>query len=317
MSQKQDIPVYLFTGFLESGKTKFIQGTLEDKRFYNGERTLLLVCEDGEEEYTPDQFVGNTTYVRYVEDEEDLSEGYFNRLYEELHFDRVLVEYNGVWMLDSLYQALPEEYVVCQEFLFVDTTTFLNYNANMRQLVFDKIKSCELVVFNRFPSGGDAMPYHKIVRAINRRCTIAYEDSDGNAQYDEIEDPLPFDKAAPSFTVEDQDYALWYRDLVESTDSYNGHTVTFKAQVQRSKELPNDTAVVGRPLMNCCAADTSFAGLVAVGIKQSGITNGCWVNLTATIKIQKHPCYEEPGPVLHVKKIDLTDALTDPVATFY
>ncbi len=44
-------PVYLFTGFLESGKTKFIQETLEDKRFCNGERTMLLVCEEGEEEY--------------------------------------------------------------------------------------------------------------------------------------------------------------------------------------------------------------------------------------------------------------------------
>ena len=46
MSNKNDVvPVYLFTGFLESGKTKFIQSTLEDKRFCRGERTLLLVCE--------------------------------------------------------------------------------------------------------------------------------------------------------------------------------------------------------------------------------------------------------------------------------
>ena len=39
-----DIPVYLFTGFLESGKTKFIQETLEDERFNAGEKTLLLLC---------------------------------------------------------------------------------------------------------------------------------------------------------------------------------------------------------------------------------------------------------------------------------
>ena len=45
------IPVYAFTGFLDSGKTKFIQETLEDERFNAGERTLLLVCEEGEEEY--------------------------------------------------------------------------------------------------------------------------------------------------------------------------------------------------------------------------------------------------------------------------
>ena len=53
MTQKlpMETPVYLFLGFLESGKTKFIQETLEDPRFNSGEKTLLLVCEEGEEEY--------------------------------------------------------------------------------------------------------------------------------------------------------------------------------------------------------------------------------------------------------------------------
>ena len=45
------VPMYVFTGFLESGKTRFIQQTLEDPRFNSGERTLLLVLEEGEEEY--------------------------------------------------------------------------------------------------------------------------------------------------------------------------------------------------------------------------------------------------------------------------
>ena len=45
------IPVYAFTGFLDAGKTKFIQETLEDERFNTGERTLVLICEEGEEEY--------------------------------------------------------------------------------------------------------------------------------------------------------------------------------------------------------------------------------------------------------------------------
>ena len=68
-----DIPVYLFTGFLESGKTKFIQETLEDKRFNGkGERTLLLVCEEGVEEYTPDSFASPNVFLELVEEESDL-----------------------------------------------------------------------------------------------------------------------------------------------------------------------------------------------------------------------------------------------------
>ena len=46
-----EIPVYLFVGFLESGKTKFIQETFEDPNFDSGDKTLLLICEEGEEEY--------------------------------------------------------------------------------------------------------------------------------------------------------------------------------------------------------------------------------------------------------------------------
>ena len=47
---KKEIPVYLFTGFLDSGKTTFIQGSLEDPAFNSGEKTLVLLCEEGEEE---------------------------------------------------------------------------------------------------------------------------------------------------------------------------------------------------------------------------------------------------------------------------
>ena len=43
MSEIKDVPVFLFTGFLESGKTKFIQETLEEKRFKSGESKLIIV----------------------------------------------------------------------------------------------------------------------------------------------------------------------------------------------------------------------------------------------------------------------------------
>ena len=60
LAESRQIPVYLFTGFLEAGKTKFIQETLEDKRFNSGERMLLLVCEEGIEEYEPEEFASPT-----------------------------------------------------------------------------------------------------------------------------------------------------------------------------------------------------------------------------------------------------------------
>ena len=213
--QARDIPVYLFTGFLEAGKTKFIQETLEDKRFCTGERTLLLVCEEGEEEYAPEQFADPSVLIRVIESQDELTVDNLARYVEETKAERVVIEYNGMWLLDALYAAMPEGWMVYQEFLFADATTFLAYNNNMRQLVYDKLKSCELVVFNRFTPAMDKMAFHKIVRGASRRADIAYENLSGQVEYDDIEDPLPFDLEAPIVEIGDEDYAMWYRDMSE------------------------------------------------------------------------------------------------------
>ena len=194
-----EIPVYLFTGFLESGKTKFIQETLEDPRFNDGSKTLLLVCEEGFEEYEVLRFADrDAVFLHVIEDEKELSPLKLNALVRQTKAERVLVEYNGMWKLSSLIRNLPEEWIVYQNFLFFQAESFLEYNANLRNLVVDKLESCELCVFNRFTSQLDKMQFHTIVRASNRRCDIAYESADGSVEYDDIEDPLPFDKDAAS-----------------------------------------------------------------------------------------------------------------------
>ena len=311
-----DIPVYLFTGFLEAGKTKFLQETLEDPRFNGGERTLLLMCEEGEEELSPDTFASPNVFVRFVEDAEDLTEENLRRWFLEANAERVLVEYNGMWLLDDFYMNMPERWAVYQEFMFADARTFINYNNNMRQLVYDKLKSCELIVFNRFDPSADIMPYHKIVRAANRACEIAYESADGKVKYDDIVDPLPFDKKAKLIDIKDNDYALWYRDLNEELPDYDGKTVRFKAQVALSEDLDEGELIVGRQMMTCCADDIAFAGLIAVGNTRADLENSQWVELTAGIVIAEHPGYDRPGPVLHVKELSPCAAPAEKIASF-
>ena len=313
----KQIPVYLFTGFLESGKTKFIQETLEDKRFGKGERTLLLVCEEGEEEYAPDQFAGKDTFIRVLESENELTRENLSRFIAETKAVRVLVEYNGMWMLDRLYNEMPEGWVVYQEFFFADAGTFLSYNANMRQLVYDKLKSCELAVFNRFNGTMDKMDFHKIVRGASRRADIAYEYVGGKVEYDDIEDPLPFDKDADVIEIEDRDYALFYRDLSEDMASYDGKTVRFKAVVARDKAMGTGTMFVGRHIMVCCQDDIQYSPLVCKWGKSDEYQNYDWVMVEAKIKITNHKLYQAPGPVLNATSITRAYQPTDPVATFY
>lgn len=314
---KEDYPVYLFTGFLESGKTKFIQETLEDKRFNNGEKTLLVVCEEGIEEYEPDQFSSSKVYIRTVESEEDLSKENFLKWSEEVKAERCLIEYNGMWMLDSLYAALPDDWVVYQEFMFADSTTFLAYNANMRQLVYDKMKSCELVIFNRFKKEYDKMEFHKIVRGASRRTDICYEDEKGDVAYDDIVDPLPFDINAPVIEIGDEDYAVWYRDLSEEGDKYENKTVKFKAMALFRDKLPEGSFVVGRHVMTCCEADIQFAALVCEYETKPELKDNSWITITARINFKNHKAYHKRGPVLTYIESFNCNPPNPEVATFY
>ena len=317
MSNRKDVPVYLFTGFLESGKTKFIQETLEDRRFCNGERTLLLVCEEGEEEYAPDQFADKNVFIRVINSQEELNAEALKRFLDETKSVRVVVEYNGMWLLDALYGAMPEGWMVYQEFMFADAGTFITYNANMRQLVYDKLKSCELVVFNRFNGSMDKMEFHKIVRAASRRADIAYEYVGGKVEYDDIVDPLPFDLNADIVEIGDDDYAEWYRDMSEEPKKYENKTVRFKCRALVRKKMPDHTFIVGRHVMTCCVEDIQFAGLVCQWDKADTVKDDTWIILTARINFKFNRAYSKKGPVLTYIDSTPCEAPEQPVATFY
>ena len=129
----QQIPVYVFTGFLDSGKTKFIQETLEDPRFNAGERTLLLVFEEGEEEYDFSAYPHKNVFLEVL-DQQTVTTKELQALAKKHKAERVIIEYNGMWQLSEFYNALPDDWTVYQEMMFADSTTFINYNANIAVL---------------------------------------------------------------------------------------------------------------------------------------------------------------------------------------
>jgi len=317
-NQPKEVPVYLFTGFLESGKTTFIQETLEDARFNNGEPTLLLLCEEGEAEYEPEKFASPNIVCRVVEEQEDLNPVNLAKWLKEAGAVRVVCEYNGMWLLEALYAGMPENWMVYQEFFFADARSILNYNANMRQLTFDKLQSCELAVFNRFDAAMDKMELHKLVRTASRRADIVYEHADGTIEYDDIEDPLPFDINAPVVMIGDADYAVWYRDMNEELEKYNGKTVMFTGRALTRRTMPG-AFFVGRHIMTCCADDIEFAALVCNWDKTKvrAMAKDQWVTVTAKIEVKFHPSYRGRGPVLTATKVMPAKKPEQEVATFY
>ena len=309
------VPVYLFTGFLDSGKTKFMQETLEDPRFNTGENTLLLVCEEGEEEYDQKKMHCGNVAVEVIEHESDLTPEHLAALLTRADADRVMVEYNGMWLLRSLINGMPDDWTIYQEMMFCDARTFLSYNANMRQLVADKLAGCEMVVFNRADSSVDRAAFHSIVRSVTRAASIVYEDPMGNAEYDDIEDPLPFDVDAPIIEIKDEDYAIWYYDLTDKMDEYNGKTVRFKGRVATGKGLPNGCFAVGRHIMTCCAEDVQFTALICNWPEEMRAKE--WVTVTAKISVQFHKSYKRRGPVLNAISVEPAQPPAQEVCQLY
>ncbi len=313
-----DIPVFLFTGFLDAGKTSFIQSLLEDKEFNRGQKILVLQCEEGETELDVSKLPANASVqVETVEEEEALTELLLKKLEKQYKPTRIMVEYNGMWMLDSFFQALPENWAIAGETLFIDSTTFAQYNANLRQHVFNKLRTAELVLFNRVTEDTDKMALHKIVRAVSRQCDIAYSYDSGKTEYDEIIDPLPFDVNAPVIEVEDRDYALFYQDLLEDFKKYHGKTVEMNLLVATKGRMPKETFVAGRQLMQCCANDVQFAAFAFRYPKVSELQHAQWYRIQAAIEVRFSPVYGKKGPVFNVKSIRPASEPEEPIATFY
>ncbi len=313
----EQIPVYSFTGFLDSGKTKFIQETLEDPRFNAGERTLLLVFEEGEEEFDLSKYPHKNVYPEYL-DAETVTPDQLDALQKKYKAERVVVELNGMQQVGDVYQRFPEYWGIAQEVMFADSTTFLTYNANMRNLVMDKLIGAELVVFNRMTPGQDVMPLHKIARAANRNIDILYDYTDGTTSYDTIEDPLPFDINAPIIEIKDEDFALWYRDVSEDPKKYEGKTVRFKGQVAMLRRNKNDMFAPGRFVMTCCEADIEFCGIPCRYENPKSLTPRSWVMVTAKVSAETHALYQgDVGPILTAISVEKDVPAAQPdVASF-
>ena len=313
----QQIPVYAFTGFLDSGKTKFIQETLEDPRFNAGERTLVLIFEEGEEEYDLSTYPKKNVYLEVL-DQQTVTTEELKALQKKYKAERVVAELNGMQQVGDLYMRFPGSWAIAQEVMFADATTFMTYNANMRNLVMDKLMGAQMVVFNRMAPGQDVMPFHKLARAANRRIDILYDYTDGTTKFDEIEDPLPFDINAPVIEIKDEDYALWYRDVSEEPQKYDGKTVHFKGQVAMLRRDKNGMFAPGRFVMTCCVEDIQFCGIPCRCAGAGSLESRSWVWVTAKIGAEKHPLYKgDVGPVLTAISVETGAEPADPdVATF-
>ena len=311
------LPVFLFTGFLDAGKTTFLQSMLEDPGFNEGQRTLVILCEEGEEELVPSRFSINNVTIHTVDSPAELTPANLSLWQRKAAATRVMIEYNGMWQMNDLFDRLPDNWGIAQETMMVDASTIAAFNANMRQLVVDKLTTAELVIFTRVEPEQDRMELHKLVRGISRGAQIVYDLTDGTSVEDDIEDPLPFDLNADVVEIDDKDYALFYRDLVDEPAKYEGKTVRYKGLCANNMRMPKDTFLAGRHIMTCCEADIAYCPLVCKWDMAKSVKHKSWGIVEGTIHEKFSNIYGKKGPVLTVHSFEPATQPEQPVATFY
>ena len=305
------VPVYLFTGFLDSGKTSFLQDTLRDPQFHSGEKTLILICEDGEVEYDETVMSAYNCDLVYVQQEQDLSYDYLKALDRQYRPERVMIEFNGMWNVTNFLDVeYPLEWLLVQIMTTVDASTFAMYMNNMRSILYDQLVHSELIIFNRCDDTTKKSFLRSNVKAINKGAQLIYESVDG-AVNQLPEDDLPFEVKADHLHIAAQDYGLWYMDALDKPQFYEGKCVTFVGQIVEVDHAHGDVFLIGREAMVCCAEDIQMIGFVVHYAKSDQLKRDNWIELTAKIRCEYDEEYGGNVPVLDACEITNTEPLGD------
>lgn len=307
------IPVYMINGFLESGKTDFINFTITQDYFKTGERTLLVLCEEGEQEYSPKILKKTNTILEIIEDEEDFTVEALDYLAKKNNVSRVIIEYNGMWQHKEI--VLPNNWVMEQQITLIDASTFQMYFTNMKSMVADMVRSSEMIIFNRCDGNEDLATYKRSVKAVNPQAEIIFEGSEGEINLT-LDEDLPYDVNADIIELDTLGFGIWYMDIMDNPQRYTGKTISYVGQVLHPKQFPKDYFVAGRLAMTCCADDMAFLGYACKYEGCRNLAERSWVKVTATVKIEYFDDYEGEGPVLYVKEAVATGEPKNPVIDF-
>lgn len=313
----QEIPVYFFTGFMDSGKTSLIHETLYDNGFGQDARNLVICCEDGDVEYEEDKLRTITGHLAMIEDQEDFTEEKLEELNRRYRPQQVFLEYNGTWEVGPFLEMdLPEGWVVVQSLATVDAGTFEMYLANMRAMMTEQFFSADVVIFNRCVEDTPKAKFRRVVKALNRKAQIVYERTDGTIDENDMEE-LPFDINADIIDITDADYGIWYLDAMDDPKKYDGKKVRFLALVYRPEhKLKRGVFVPGRFAMTCCEADIQFIGFKCKYSQAESIPHRSWVDITAEVKNEFAMEYHGKGPVLYPVEIKAAEAPEDELVYF-
>ena len=309
------VPIFLFNGILEAGKTLFINNLLQKPAFADGKQTLVIACEEGIEEYDEAFLKKNNIALVMIDNEEDLTAAFLkeqNMIYEPA---RVIIEYNGMWSIDTIFDLeLPTNWFLYQSLIIVNAESFNLYITNMRAILIEQFQTADMVIINRVSEGTNLSGIRGTVKAVNGEAKL-FTIND-KWEMEAVEEELPYDINAEIIEVPDEYYGIWYIDMWEEPKNYVGKKVMVQGLFFQEATDPKDRFTFGRFAMPCCAEDISLMGLYCHSIGKPKFQSRDSVKITAEVRWGEAPVYEGEGPILYVKKVELASAPQAELVTF-
>ncbi len=296
-------PVFIVTGFLESGKTTLVKDTLMEQDWMEDGLTVLIACEEGEEEYEDEYLEAKNMVVVPVEDFSELNTVFFKRIEKEHHPVQIIIEYNGTWKLqDLLNLRFPRSLELAGIYSTVDGSTLDVYMMNMRQMLLEQLSESQLIIVNRCGEGMDRSAFRRALKLQNPMAQVIFESLDGEI-IEPTEEDLPFDLKADPIVVDDIDFGVWYVDAYDHPEHYLHKRISFLAQVFRPNGLEKDMFVPVRKIMTCCEADTRFYGYPCHVQKNISLKRHMWAKMVVRFETEFNPEAGEPTPVLYLEDL--------------
>ena len=305
------IPIYMVNGFLESGKTTFIQETLSDPYFSDGGKTLLIACEEGEEEYDLHVLESYDTTLVTIEGKAEFTKEFLEDCQKKYKPSQVMIEWNGMWPQDQL--KLPDTWQLFQQITIIDGSTFELYLNNMKPLLSLLVRQSELIIMNRCDDVTDEnlTRYRRGLKALNPQAELIFEDAEGEIEQEVLEEDLPYDLKADVVEISPDAFGIWYIDALDKEDRYSGKVVEFTAMVLKSPEFPKNYFVPGRMAMTCCEADMTFLGFICKAREARHLETGQWVKVRAKMAYEFWQDYDGVGPVLYAESVEPAEEIKE------
>lgn len=301
------LPIFVINGFLEAGKTQFMKFTMQQEYFQTEGNTLLIVCEEGDEEYDKELLESTHTTVKYIDDISDFTKEKMVEFTKEVDPERILIEWNGLWEQDKI--QIPDIWYVNQMITIYDTSTLDLYikNKDLKAYMGKMLKDSELVICNRADDIDEEIlsTYHLQIKAMAPNAEIIFEGEEGEITGD-FSINLPYNLDDSKFVIKPEEYGIFYVDAMDRTEKYDGKEVEFVAQVVRPNGIGDDILIPGRRAMTCCEADIQFLGFVCHYKGAKNFKNKDWVKVKGKIKYEMSPQYRAKGPVIYANDILLT-----------